>query len=90
MNNKENKTGNMPQKKFSAGAISATIWQNSGQNKDGKEFEFASLSLERRYKNKEGTWQSTNCLRVSDLPKAVVVLSKSYEYLTLREYAQAE
>lgn len=80
---------NLPQKKFSAGAISASVWQNSGQ-KDGKEFEYASLSLERCYKDKEGNWQHTGTLRVADLPKAVVVLSKAYEFLVLREKAEAQ
>ena len=88
--NQVNVAGNKPQKKFSAGAISATIWQNKCQNKEGKEYEYASLSLDRRYKDKEGNWQSTGSMRLPDVPKAVVVLSKAYEYLTLREYAQAE
>ncbi|MFH1438934.1 MAG: hypothetical protein ABIG89_00060 [Candidatus Woesearchaeota archaeon] len=79
---------NLPHKKFSAGAISATIWQNTGQ-KDGQTFEFSSLSLNRRYMDKEGKWQSTNNLRVADLPRAMVVMSKAYEYLVLREYAEA-
>ncbi|MBT4823652.1 hypothetical protein HN695_04640 [Candidatus Woesearchaeota archaeon] len=84
----ENQT-NMPEKKFSAGAISATIWSNNGQ-KDGKEYNFSSLSLGRCYKDKEGKWQNTNNLRVADLPKAVVVLSKAYEYLVLKENVQAQ
>jgi len=83
------KQANMPEKKFSAGAISATIWSNSGQ-KDGKEYKFSSLSLDRCYKDKEDNWQHTNNLRTSDLPKAVVVLSKAYEYLVLKEKVQAQ
>lgn len=80
---------NHPAKKFSAGAISATVWQNTAQ-KDGKSVEYPSLSLERVYMDKEGKWQHTNSLRVADLPKAVVVLSKAYEYLVLKDQPQAE
>lgn len=78
-------TGNMPEKKFSTGVISATIWKNQGQAKDGKQTEFRTISLQRRYKDKEGNWQSTNSMRINDLPKASLVLNKAYEYLVIRE-----
>ena len=86
---KENDNMNMPHKKFIAGAVSATIWQNAGK-KDGREYEYSSLSLERTYKDKDGKWQNTGSLRVTDLPKEVVVLSKAYEYLVLRDQAKAQ
>jgi hypothetical protein len=78
-------TGNLPEKKFRAGAIAATIWLNKGSRPDGEDSEYRTISLERNYKDKEGNWQSTNCFRVSDLPKAEVVLKKAYEYLVLNE-----
>ncbi len=82
--NKES-TGNMPEKKFRAGAISATIWQNKGQSKEGSEVEYKTISIERNYTDKEGKWQSTNSFRTNDLPKAKVLLEKAYEYLILKE-----
>ncbi|MBI4449155.1 hypothetical protein HY641_03970 [Candidatus Woesearchaeota archaeon] len=75
---------NQPLKKIRAGAICATIWQNK-QNKDGKEFTVPSISLDRRYTDKSGAWQSTNSMRASDLPKAALVLTKAYEFLTLEK-----
>jgi len=81
--------GNMPMKKFSAGAISVSIWQNSGE-KDGRQYEYSSMSVDRAYKDKEGNWQHTGQLRTGDLPKAMVVLSKAYEFLVLKEKAQAQ
>ena len=89
MENKNQNTGNMPVKRFSAGAISVSIWQNSGE-KDGRQFEYSSMSIDRAYKDKEGAWQHTGQLRTTDLPKAVVVLSKAYEFLVLKEKAQAQ
>lgn len=77
--------GNFPEKKFRAGAISATIWQNKGQKKSGEAVEYSTVSLERSYTDKEGKWQNTNSFRINDLPKATVVLQKAYEYLVLRE-----
>lgn len=75
---------NLPEKKFRAGAISATVWQNMGQRKDGTISSFSTISFERGYKDKEGNWKATNSLRISDIPKAVVVLNKAYEYLVTR------
>ncbi len=73
-----------PTKKFRAGAICATIWENK-QHKEGNEYIIPSVSLDRRYTDKSGAWQSTNSLRVGDLPKAALVLSKAYEYITLKD-----
>ena len=76
--------GNQPEKKFRAGAIAATIWKNNVE-KEGKTFEFKTVSLERNYKDKNDEWQTTSTLRLNDVPKAVLVLSKAYEYLALKE-----
>ena len=76
----ENKN-NMPEKKFSTGAITATIWQNQGKSKTGDEVSFRTVSFQRRYKDKNDEWQSTNTLHVNDLPKAALVLQKAYDYI---------
>lgn len=76
---------NTPEKKFSTGAISATIWKNNGTSKDGQAVEFSTISLQRSYKDKEDKWQTTNSMRINDLPKAALVISKAYEYLVLRD-----
>lgn len=77
---------NQPEKRFVAGAISATVWKNN-QEKDGKEFSFETISLSRNFKDKDGKWQNTNSMRTNDLPKAAIVLNKAYEYLTLKQEA---
>ncbi len=81
----ENTGKTMPEKKFSTGAISATIWKNNGKSKKtGESVEFRTIKIDRRYTDKEGNWQSTNSLRLNDLPKASLVLQKAYEYLVLK------
>jgi len=81
----ENTGKTMPEKKFSTGAISATIWKNNGKSKKtGEPVEFRTIQIDRRYTDKEGNWQSTNSLRLNDLPKASLVLQKAYEYLVLK------
>ena len=81
----KNTSRNLPEKKFRAGAISATVWKNSGQSKQGENVEFRTISLERAYKNQAGEWQHTTSLRLNDVPRACVALQKAYEYLVFRE-----
>ncbi|MBI2661125.1 hypothetical protein HYX09_02535 [Candidatus Woesearchaeota archaeon] len=76
-------TKNLPEKKFSAGAISSTVWQNQGKGSNGEPVEYRTITFQRRYKDKSGVWQSTSTLRINDLPKASVVLQKTYEYIIL-------
>ncbi|PIZ50677.1 hypothetical protein COY27_06205 [Candidatus Woesearchaeota archaeon CG_4_10_14_0_2_um_filter_33_13] len=80
----EQKEANLPEKKFRAGAISATVWLNKSQN-NGTPVEYRTVSIERSYTDKDGKWQSSNSMRVNDLPKANMVIQKAYEYLVLKE-----
>ena len=73
---------NLPEKKFRAGAIAATVWANETV-RDGKKISYKTISFERSYKDKDDTWKQTNSLRITDIPKAVLVLSKAYEYSAL-------
>ena len=74
-------TGNTPEKKFRAGAISATVWLNNGQAKTGESTKWRTISLQRGYKDKNDQWQNTGNMRVNDLPRAALVLKQAYEYL---------
>jgi hypothetical protein len=79
-------TKNVPEKKFSTGVITATVWQNQGKGRNGEVVGYRTVSLQRRYKDKNGVWQSANSLRVNDLPRASLVLQKAFEYLVIREH----
>lgn len=85
-----NNNGIAPEKKFSTGAISATIWKNQGQGQDGTIRDFRTVSLQRRYKDKAGDWQTASSMRINDLPKASLVLQKAYEYIVFKEYNTIE
>ena len=80
--------GNLPEKKFVAGGISATIWNNVGRGGNGP-VNFQTVQFQRTYKDTDGNWKTSNSLRINDLPKAMVVLQKAYEYLALKD-SQAE
>lgn len=74
----ESGSPNQPEKKFRAGAVSATVWRNATEKGS-----YATISLERGYKDKEGKWQKASSLRLNDLPRAAVVLEEAYKYLVM-------
>jgi len=76
---------NTPEKSFRASPVSATVWANEAQGLDGTPRLFRTITLERSYKDKEGSWKKSHSLRVNDLPKAVLVLEKAYEYIAFKE-----
>jgi len=80
-----NESRNVPEKKFSTGVITATVWQNQGKDRKGEAVSYRTVSLQRSYKDKNGVWQHANSLRVNDLPRASLVLQKAFEYLVIRE-----
>jgi len=79
-----------PLKKFIAGAVSAAVWENKANLKDGRQIESLSVTIDRRYKDNDGSWQSSGSLKLNDLPKAILVLSKAYEYMASPEHDNAE
>ena len=80
---------NQPETRFTAGAISATVWQNASSGKDGQQMTYHTVSLQRSYKDRDGNWKHTSSMRLNDLPKARLVLSKAYEFLVLKDAESA-
>jgi len=79
----EQKVKNLPTHKFRAGGITATVWQNSTK-KDGKDIEYRTITLERSYKDKDDKWQTTNSMRINDLPKVAMVCNEAFKVLVLK------
>ncbi len=75
---------NLPEKKFRAGPVAATVWKNTGV-RDGQAVEFRTISLDRGYKDRNDVWQNTSSMRLNDLPRAMIVLQKAYEHLVLKQ-----
>ena len=82
------KEPHMPQPEitFRHGLCSASIWEQEFERGEEK-FTVRSVSFQRSYLDKEGNWQTTNSLKVNDIPKAVLVLNKAYEFLTSNSMA---
>ena len=71
-----------PEKTIRAGAISVTIWRN-----DTSKGSYTTLQVQRSYKDSDGCWKHSGTLRVSDIPKAVLVLNKAFEYVSIDDEA---
>ncbi len=67
----------MPDKKFKAGGVTATVWKGVSP----KGATYFNVQLGRSYKDKDNNWKTTSSFRESDVPKAVVLLQKAYEYV---------
>lgn len=72
-----------PIKKFSTGSVIVSVWENS--SKTGEERNFYTVSIDRRYKDNNDEWKSSNSFNVNDLPKAILALQEAYKYLALKE-----
>ena len=72
-----------PEKSFRIGAVRASVWKNTRENKDGKTFETRTVSLDRSYKDQAGNYKSTNSFNPNEIPKAILLLQRAYEYLVL-------
>jgi hypothetical protein len=72
-----------PEKSIRVGGVEAAIFENEIV-KGGKKLKIKKVSFQKRYKNAEGEWKSTSSLDVGDLPKAILVLSKAYEFVCTR------
>ena len=70
-----------PEIVFRHGACSASIFENEYQRGD-EAFKIKSVNFQRAYRDKGGEWQHSSSLRTNDIPKAMLVLSKAYDYLT--------
>ncbi|GEM_PF-1852187 len=80
---------NQPVKKVRAGAISVSIFENTGKGRSGEDTTFSSVVLQKRYKDKDGIWQTSGSLNINDLPKAALLLQEAYRHLVLKQAAAA-
>lgn len=81
-----------PLKKFRAGQITATIWENDKEGKDGKTFKAYSVNITKSYgveEDNKTVWKDTNNFQKDDLPKVVLVSNLAYAEIVLaKESAQ--
>ena len=70
-----------PVAKYTAGQVSAAIWENEVTTKAGKKVTMLKASVERRYKDKDGQWKSSGSFSRNEIPKAIYCLQKSFDHI---------
>ena len=78
-----------PEKRFRCGGCEAAVFENE-INRGGKTMKIKKVSFQKRYKSMDGEWKSTNSLDINEIPKAILALSKAYEYLVIWESTEEE
>ncbi|MBN1346684.1 MAG: hypothetical protein JXQ73_28595 [Phycisphaerae bacterium] len=66
-----------PIKKFSAGTISCALWENEAKV-DGRKLRIMKATIDRRYRDKDGTWKSTGSFGRSELPLVIFCLMQAF------------
>ncbi len=72
--------GQKPVAKFRAGQVTAAIWENE-ITVNGRRTTMLKASVERRFKDKDGQWRSSNSFSRNEIPMAIYCLQKSLEHI---------
>ena len=73
-----------PEISFKCGSCDAAVFENEIAA-GGKTIKVKKVSFQKRYKDSDGEWKNTYSLDVNDIPKAILALSKAYEYIVLSD-----
>jgi len=68
----------LPVARIKAGQVSAAVWENQVQTREGG-VTILKASVQRRYKDKNGQWQSTTSFGRNEIPLAIHCLQKAFE-----------
>ena len=68
----------LPVAKFKAGQVSSAVWKNQIQVK-GATVEILKATVQRRYKDREGNWQSSGSFSRNEIPLAIYCLEKAFD-----------
>ena len=77
-----------PVKKFRAGSISCALWENEAKV-NGRNVVMLKATIERRYKDKGGSWKSSNSFGRTEIPLAIYCLEKAFEAMVEEQSVQA-
>ncbi len=67
-----------PVAKFRAGAVSAALWENDIDVK-GRTITILKATVQRRYKDKDDNWQSSDSFNRNEIPLAIYCLQKAFD-----------
>ena len=67
---------------FRAGSVRASVWDNEVVI-NGQKTNVPKICVDRRYKNQEGEWLSSNHFSINELAKLQTVVRAAFDYLVL-------
>ncbi len=70
--------GQKPVAKFRAGQVASAVWENEVEV-SGRTVKILKATVQRRYKDKEGNWQSSGSFSRNEIPLAIYCLQKAFE-----------
>ena len=70
-------TGTKPLKSFAAGGVRAALWENEIRVNGGTKT-LLKATIERRYKDKDGSWKSTSSFSRNEIPLAIYCLTRAF------------
>ena len=73
---------NKPRRTFRAGSVRASVWSNDVLI-NGQKTNIPKVCVDRRYKNGDGQWTSSNHFSVNELAKLQTVVRAAFDYLVL-------
>ena len=79
----------MPVAKFRAGQVASAVWQNTIQVQ-GKAITVLKATVQRRYKDKDGNWQSSGSLGRNEIPLAIYCLQKAFEKIIEAQHEESD
>ena len=68
----------LPVARFKAGEVSSALWENQVQVK-GATVTILKATVQRRYKDRNGEWQSSQSFGRNEIPLAMHCLQKAFE-----------
>lgn len=78
-----------PLAKYVAGQVSAALWENEINTMNGKTATILKATIQRRYKDKSGSWKSTTSFSRNEIPLAIYCLEKAFEKIIEMQMSDA-
>jgi len=82
--------GQKPVEKFTAGQVSAALWENEITTSNGNKATVLKASIQRRYKDKDGQWKSSTSFSKNEIPLAIYCMQKAFEKMIEKQINGAD
>jgi len=82
--------GQKPVEKFTAGQVSAALWENEITTSNGNKATVLKASIQRRYKDKDGQWKSSTSFSKNEIPLAIYCMQKAFEKMIEKQIKGAD